>query len=92
MTENTTPPSKPARKKSAARKQSGPRKLDPGLAELRKLHSANVAAYRAKTASQKLLATIVNKRLAQLTQEDRLKLLDALKPMTTPALSINHEA
>lgn len=94
MTENENPtnppvPTKPARKARKPRKApSGPRVIDAGIAELRRLHAANVQAYQAKTASAKILATIVNKRIEQLTDEDRMKLLDTLQAITTPALKI----
>jgi hypothetical protein len=93
MDENTPTPStetfvtRNARKARKARKAAtGPRVIDAGIAELRRLHADNVQAYQAKNASAKILATIINKRIVQLTEADRQKLLDALTPNTTPAL------
>ncbi len=68
------------------RKPSAPRVMDPEIVALRKAHNANVKALHTRRASAKLLATILNKRLAQMTQDDRSKLFDALAKTETPKL------
>ena len=77
---------KPPRKRKAATPRA-PRVIDPGIAAIHTAAKAEVLNYRRKQASARLLATIITKRLAQLTTEDRNKLADALCDSTTPTLT-----
>ena len=76
------------RKRKARRVASGPRVFDPAIIELRAEHAIKVAKQIAKRASAKILATIVTKRLVQLTDEDRGRLFDTLSPRVTPPLPL----
>ena len=60
--------------------------IDPAIIELKRQHKENVAKFRHNKASAKLLKTILEKRLPQMTQEDKNKLADVLIPCTTPKL------
>lgn len=76
-------------KPRASRKKKGPSKprvIDPGIMAIHAEAKAKVAEYRKLTASGRILKTIVEKRLAQLTQDDRHKLFDALAGTCTPKL------
>ena len=81
------PPVKRTRKRKAV--AAKPRVIDPGIAALRAEHAAKVNEYRKTDASKRLLRTILEKRLSQLTTADREKLFDALKLNTTPPLIPN---
>lgn len=73
----------------AARKKkepSKPRVIDPGIAAIHAEARAKVAEYRKLTASGRILKTILEKRLAQLTPLDKQKLFDALAGTCTPKL------
>ena len=72
-----------SKKKRKARVPRAPRVLDPGIQAIHDAAKLDVKNYRRKQASAKLLATIVTKRLPQLTQDDRNKLADALRDNTT---------
>ena len=63
-----------------------PRFIDPGIAAIHAEAKAKVAEYRKLTASGRILKTILDKRLAQLTQDDRQKLFDALAETCTATM------
>ena len=87
---NTPPVTQPAkpinRKTPKARKLSKPRVIDPGIAAIHAEAKQKVAEYRKTSASGRLLKTILEKRLAQLTVDDRQKLFDTLSGEFTPKL------
>ena len=88
----TAPPQpKPSRKRRSTSPRS-PRVLDPGVAAIHAEAKAKVAEYRRAQASGGILKTIIDKRLAQLTDNDRQKLYDALKELVTPALPFQKHA
>jgi hypothetical protein len=58
-------------------------KIDPEIVKLRKKHAEEVKEYKRARASAALLKTILNKRLPNLIQTDREKLLDVLMVNTT---------
>jgi len=78
-------PTKPARK-SRKRTPSGPRKIDPGIAAIHEETRKRIAAYRKTQNSSKILATIINKRLEQLTEADKQKLFGTLSGVVTVTL------
>lgn len=85
----TTQPTAPAKRKRV--KSSAPRAqrvIDPGIAELRRQHNDAVAALKDKRRSAAVLKTILDKGLAQLTNDDKNTLFDFLKQTVTPALPI----
>ena len=63
-----------------------PRTIDPGIEAIHREACAKVAAYRRVQQSHKLFNTIITKRLSQLTQSDRERLMDALSASVSPAL------
>jgi hypothetical protein len=73
----------------APRKKRGPSKprvIDPGIAAIHAEAKAKVVEYRKLGASGRILKTILEKQLAQLTAEDRQKLFDELRGSCTPKL------
>lgn len=76
---------KRAKRKATARL---PRVNDPGIVKLREQHAQRVSDYRQKSASARILKTILEKRLAQLTMVDKETLFDALRLCVTPGLPI----
>ena len=73
----------------AARKKKGlskPRVIDPGISAIHAEARAKVAEYRKTCSSSRIFQTIIGKRLAQLTQDDKQKLFDALAGTCTPKL------
>jgi hypothetical protein len=79
----------PAATRSRKRKlitPRSPRTIDPGVAAIRARASAEIKEYHRSQASAGILKTIIEKRLAQLTNGDRRKLLDVLQEIVTPAL------
>jgi hypothetical protein len=92
--EPTKPPeetgtSQNARAARATRKKKGPSKprvIDPGIASIHAEAKAKVAEYRKLTASGRILKTILEKRLAQLTPGDKQKLFDELAGSCTAKL------
>ncbi len=76
-------PAKRKRKSLAARK---PRVIDPGVAEIRREASDKIKEYHKKQSSARLVKTIIEKRVAQLTRQDQEKLFDHLKNIVTPPL------
>lgn len=87
-TKKPTVTKKPPTKKIDPAKKSArtPRKIDPGIAAIHAKAKEEVAQYRKTTASGRILKTIIKKRLAQLTLEDRQRLLDELAKTCTPPL------
>ena len=83
--EKKAPAQKP-RPASAKRKPSKPRVIDPGIAAIHAEAKAKVAEYRKRTASGRILKTIVEKRLAQLTGIDKQVLFDELAKTCTQIL------
>lgn len=76
-------------KPRASRKKKGPSKprvINPGIAAIHAEAKAKVAEYRKLTASGRILKTILEKRLAQLTPDDKQKLFDELTATCTPKL------
>ncbi|TSA40190.1 hypothetical protein D4Q85_00195 [bacterium] len=89
MNEPTTTPIPTATKKPRkTRTPRAPRQIDPGIALIHADAAKQVAAYRSKQASAKILATILNKRLPQLTDNDKFKLRVALDVVVTPPLQM----
>ena len=60
--------------------------IDPGILAIREQAKAQVKALRLARKSAAVLKSIVDKKLPALTTEDRNKLSEALKVITTPAL------
>lgn len=81
-------PSKRKYTKRKAASTPAARTIDPGILALRAEHATKVAEYRKTDSSKRILRTILEKRLAQLTTQDREKLFDALKLNTAPALMV----
>ena len=77
---------KPKRKRRVPTAERKPRRIDPGIAAIHWEANEKVKVYRNTIRSMKIRETIVNKRLSQLTQLDREKLMDALLPMVSPPL------
>jgi hypothetical protein len=89
--ETTKPPNENGTnpKPRASRKKKGPSKprvIDPGIAAIHAEAKAKVVEYRKLGASGRILKTILEKQLAQLTAEDRQKLFDELRGSCTPKL------
>ncbi len=87
-----TPPTKRTRKPRIAITLGiprAPRRIDPGIKEIHDFAKAKVAQYRSAQASAKILATILNKRLAQLTDDDKGRLRAALDQVVTPPLPMS---
>ena len=61
------------------------RVLDPDIAKLRQAHAQNVLDLKRRRTSASILATIIEKRLPALTDEDIAKLLAAIGPKPVPA-------
>lgn len=78
----------PTRKRKKSTAPRAPRTIDPGVAQIRKEASERIKEYHKSQASEKLLATILDKRLPQLTTADKEKLFDHLKLLVTPKLDI----
>ena len=75
-----------ARKTPKLRKPSKPRVIDPGIAAIHAEAKARVAEYRKLSRSGRILKTILEKRLAQLTAGDQQALFDKLGLTCTPKL------
>jgi len=60
-----------------------PKKIDPGISHLRKVHQDAVKDYKRVRVSAAIVDTIINKRLPRLVDADREKLLDLLMATTT---------
>ena len=74
------------RKPKSKKGPSKPRVIDPGIASIHAEAKAKVAEYRKLTASGRILKTILEKRLAQLTPGDKQKLFDELAGSCTAKL------
>ena len=89
-TNETTPAAAPvkkaAQKKTAVKKTRAPRVVDPAIEAIRAECRAKIKALAGSRASNKILQTIVTKRLAQLTPEHRQALFDELAKTCTPVL------
>ena len=81
------PESKPKQRSiKPTRKPSKPRVIDPGIAAIHAEAKARVVEYRKMGASERILKTIIGKRLAQLTAIDKQALFDELAKTCTPKL------
>ena len=80
------PPVPRALRVRARKAPSKPRVIDPGIAAIHAEARAKVAEYRKTCSSSRIFQTIIGKRLAQLTQDDKQKLFDALAGTCTPKL------
>ena len=67
-------------------KAKTPRVIDPEIQRLRDEHNEAVKALHDKRRSAGILKTIIDKRLSQMTLNDRTQLFDALREIVTPAL------
>lgn len=74
------------KKKRAAKHARLPRTIDPEVTAIRKEATSKVKELHRARASARLLKTILEKRLAKLTQQDRESLFDYLKQ---PALIVS---
>ena len=81
-----TPTVPKGRKAPVKRKPSKPRVIDPGIAAIHAEAKARVAEYRKLSRSGRILKTILEKRLAQLTAGDQQALFDKLGLTCTPKL------
>lgn len=85
MSEPTTTPT-PRRKKS--RTPRAPRTLDPEVLAIRAEAVKAVAALHTRRRSAAILKTLLDKRLAQLVDDDRHALYEALGKLITPPLPL----
>lgn len=82
-----TEPAAPKKtRKRRASSTATPREIDPEIKTLQEEHKRRVAELRNRRRSAALLKTILDKRLAQLTDEDKNKLADALRQCSTPTI------
>lgn len=86
-TTSATPPTQnTAPKKTRKRRTfspSTPREIDPEIKALQEEHKRRVIELRNRRRSAALLKTILDKRLAQMTDEDKNKLADTLRSCST---------
>ena len=92
-TNETTPAAAPVKKAATkktppAKKPRAPRKVDPAVEAIRAEARDKIKALAGSRASNKILQTIVSKRLAQLTQVHRQALFDELAKTCTASLPI----
>ena len=81
------PESKPKQRSiKPTRKPSKPRVIDPGIAAIHAKAKLKVEEYRKLSRSGRILKTILEKRLAQLTAGDQQALFDKLGLTCTPKL------
>lgn len=76
----------PQKRKRKSTTSRGPRTVDPDVLAIRAEATRKVKELHKSRASAKLLKTILDKRLAQLMDNDKMKLFDALKDIVTPSL------
>ena len=75
---------KAAVKETTVKKTRAPRVVDPAVEAIRAEARDKIKALAGSRASNKILQTIVSKRLAQLTQEHRQALFNELAKTCTP--------
>lgn len=90
-TEPTTPTEK-LKKKRAPKAPRAPRVIDPQVLKIRQEASQKVKDYHKSQASGRILKTILDKRIPQLTRQDQERLFDELKAIVTPALPLGIQA
>jgi hypothetical protein len=90
ITQAVVPSKKPTAKKPVtvkpAKKTRAPRRIDPEAEAIRAECKAKIEALAGDRASNKILQTIIARRLPKLTQEHKLLLYDELAKTITPPL------